>query len=1042
MAIMRKAKGEAAAGKKTALPRKPAFGGKPGPDEKEKPKFSWKDQKAAKKPTGKWKDKKVTGNGSVNGKDDSKSNGHFKGKSRQAPNDEEDGYTEVPASYDPDTAPPATKTNSIPLGTRTKVVKGTKSFGFDFDSDSDAGGASHGDDDEDDGAGMDLTSALSGGGKRKGSSRFMEVDSDDDDEDEDEIMTSKASKRTGSNFEDILGIQAKAGPSKPAVSQSAEATIKRKTSDKPQSRPAPADVDEESDDDEEIEALMGKKMKRDGERAAVKAAGKEKGKSGSGGGSWHTMGLSPPLLRSLLLRGYKTPTPIQRASIPHAIATPPRDLVGMARTGSGKTLAYMIPLLQKLGGKHSTRFGPRAIVLCPGRELAMQILKVGKEMGRGFKPGRGRNNNNNDDEDEQKNHGGVGQESLRWGLVVGGESLDEQFSMIASNPDVIIATPGRLLHLIVEMNLDLRSVDYVVFDEADRLFEMGFEVQLTEILHRLPATRQSLLFSATLPKTLVEFAKAGLVNPKLIRLDAESKISSDLQMAFFSVKPAEKEAALLGLLKEVVKAPIDVVAANKDDEPHEDSDDEDGRKFKKRKFARFPKTTASHQAIIFTATKHHVEYLTILLRTAGYTTSHIYGSLDQTARKQQMDKFRRGETSLLVVTDVAARGIDIPVLEHVINYDFPTGARIFVHRVGRTARAGRKGWAWSFITNTELPFLLDLQLFLGKPLVTPKSAERNAQGAADNTNQLILGTIPRDTLDADTEYIATSLREAAPHLVPLKDVVRKGQAMYERSQGKASQESYRRAKSMMKDEEWGLAGSPNELSSTHPVFAHVQLNGGVNVSGTLAAQPDVMRARAALLAKVNSFTPVETVFEVGTRGKTPGAQIMQDRRRELAVIKKKQSVPKPKPAESDDETIEAEEGDVEMEDGGVVAEPQEMADEEELEVSFTRGRSIPNKIQVTDFFLPSHPFFRRPPSRFPSRRKRTAIEMSNSTCRTTSLERLPIEDTLFEMVLRSSSRRETLHSTLQVMTELLRVLNERVSSPGTVSRRSSSRVMV
>lgn len=175
-------------------------------------------------------------------------------------------------------------------------------------------------------------------------------------------------------------------------------------------------------------------------------------------------GLAPPLLRSLLLRGYKTPTPIQRASIPHAIAQPPRDLVGMARTGSGKTLAYIIPLLQRLGGKHSLKFGARALILCPSRELAWQIRSVGKEMAKGFK-GKGESHAGDDaggDED------GASGEDLRWEVIMGGESLDEQFAAIARNPDVIIATPGRLLHLIIEMNLDLRSMDFVVFDEADR----------------------------------------------------------------------------------------------------------------------------------------------------------------------------------------------------------------------------------------------------------------------------------------------------------------------------------------------------------------------------------------------------------------------------------------------------------------------------------------------------------------------------------------------------------------------------------------------
>lgn len=226
-------------------------------------------------------------------------------------------------------------------------------------------------------------------------------------------------------------------------------------------------------EEEEIMAMMGKKSMKDGTAAVKASLGKGKAKetkSVVGGGSWQSMGLAAPLLRSLLMRGYKTPTPIQRASIPSAIASPPRDLVGMARTGSGKTLAYMIPLLQRLSGKHSTKFGARALILCPGRELAMQILRVGKEMGRGFRSGKTGHagDNESEDDDDAGADGGRKAGDLRWGLVVGGEGLDEQFSMIASNPDVIIATPGRLLHLIVEMNMDLKSVEYVVFDEADR----------------------------------------------------------------------------------------------------------------------------------------------------------------------------------------------------------------------------------------------------------------------------------------------------------------------------------------------------------------------------------------------------------------------------------------------------------------------------------------------------------------------------------------------------------------------------------------------
>jgi len=205
-----------------------------------------------------------------------------------------------------------------------------------------------------------------------------------------------------------------------------------------------------------------------------------------------------------------------------------QDVVGMARTGSGKTAAFVIPMIEKLKA-HSARVGARALILSPSRELALQTLKVVKEFGRGT--------------------------DLKCVLLVGGDSLEDQFGFMAANPDIVIATPGRFLHLKVEMSLDLMSVRYVVFDEADRLFEMGFAAQLAEILHALPISRQTLLFSATLPKSLVEFARAGLQEPSLVRLDAESKISPDLESAFYSVKSAEKEGALLHILHDVIKMP-------------------------------------------------------------------------------------------------------------------------------------------------------------------------------------------------------------------------------------------------------------------------------------------------------------------------------------------------------------------------------------------------------------------------------------------------------------------------------------------------------
>ncbi|KAL1748864.1 P-loop containing nucleoside triphosphate hydrolase protein [Schizophyllum fasciatum] len=619
---------------------------------------------------------------------------------------------------------------------------------------------------------------------------------------------------------------------------------------------------EEDDGDDDlqdfIQTSIAKRNIKSGTEVVKKVKGKSKITKGEvGGGSFQSMGLHPSLLRSLTLQGFRIPTPIQRLAIPALLANPPRDLVGMARTGSGKTLGYMIPLVQRLGGRHSTTFGARALILIPTRELALQILRVGKELARGWHSSQGDHAGDSKTEDTSKG------QSLRWGLVVGGEGLDEQFEMMTNNPDVqvpsshIIATPGRLLHLIVEMNLDLKSVQYVVFDEADRLFEMGFETALNEILHRLPTSRQTLLFSATLPKSLVEFAKAGLQDPKLVRLDAESKISSDLKMAFFSVKQAEKEACLLELLRDVIKVPLGQTRADEDEE-------DAGKRKGKGKAKRGEIVTAPHQTLIFAATKHHVEYLTTLLSTAGYAVSHIYGSLDQTARSMQMESFRRGITTILVVTDVAARGIDIPVLENVVNYDFPQGARVFVHRVGRTARAGRQGWAWSFVTNTELPYLLDLQLFLGRPL-RPDAPPGGDEVFAEN---LVLGTFRRESIDEDMEYIA-SLHATEHSLATQKQVMQRGQRMYERSQGKASPPSYTRAKEILRDPKWMLTGTQ---TGVHPVL----------LRGEGAAEKrQTEEARKALLQAVSTFRPAETVFEVGSKNNSETAALMKARRTAL-----------------------------------------------------------------------------------------------------------------------------------------------------------------
>lgn len=493
--------------------------------------------------------------------------------------------------------------------------------------------------------------------------------------------------------------------------------------------------------------------------------------------------------------------------------------MGMARTGSGKTAAFVIPMIERLKA-HSARVGARALILSPSRELALQTLKVVKELGKGT--------------------------DLKTVLLVGGDSLEEQFGLMAANPDIVIATPGRFLHLKVEMSLDLSSIRYVVFDEADRLFEMGFATQLTEILHALPPSRQTLLFSATLPSSLVEFARAGLQEPSLVRLDAETKVSPDLESAFFSVKGGEKEGALLHILHNVIKMPLGL--------PKGVAEETEEQQSKKRKrgsdrISRKEKPT-EHSTIVFAATKHHVEYLAHLLRHAGFAVSYVYGSLDQTARKIQVDNFRRGRSNILVVTDVAARGIDIPVLANVINYDFPPQPKIFVHRVGRTARAGQRGWAYALVRESDLPYLLDLQLFLGRKLVVGQEVKEPSYA-----QDVVIGTLVRAELEDNIEWVKKVLSDD-DDISALKKVTVKAEKLYMKTRNSASSQSAKRAREIIASRSW---------SQVHALF------------GESAANAE--EARDSLLSKISGFKPQETVFEIGPQGKSAknkAAEVMRN----------------------------------------------------------------------------------------------------------------------------------------------------------------------
>ncbi|QGN17287.1 ATP-dependent RNA helicase DBP10 [Kluyveromyces marxianus] len=575
-------------------------------------------------------------------------------------------------------------------------------------------------------------------------------------------------------------------------------------------------------------------------------------------GSFASFGLSKLVLVNISKKGFRQPTPIQRKTIPLILQK--RDIVGMARTGSGKTAAFVLPMIEKLK-VHSAKIGVRAVILSPSRELALQTHRVFKEFSKGS--------------------------DLRSVLLTGGDSLEDQFGMMMGNPDVVIATPGRFLHLKVEMNLDLKSVEYVVFDEADRLFEMGFQEQLNELLVAFPTNRQTLLFSATLPSSLVDFAKAGLTNPVLVRLDAETKISENLEMLFVSIKKDEREASLLYLLQEAIKIPVatdeEIRKLRQQNELDSDSDDSDSEKKKKAKKSkklkrRLPSANempSEKATIVFVPTRHHVEYVTNLLKNCGYLVSYIYGTLNQHARKQQLYNFRAGLTSILVVTDVAARGVDIPLLANVINYSLPGSSKIFVHRVGRTARAGNRGWAFSIVSENELAYLLDLELFLGKKiLLTPmyeascqllkKKAESEGNFNFTNpkisyTTRMVLGSCPRQELDNMGELYNNMLKSDFD-LKTMKGVAMKAEKLYFRTRTPASAESVKRSKEIMRSG-----------------WDEQNLYFGKNAE----------KEKLEFLAKLQNRTKKETVFEFAGNQDDEMSLLMKKRRKQIAPIQRR-----------------------------------------------------------------------------------------------------------------------------------------------------------
>ncbi len=364
------------------------------------------------------------------------------------------------------------------------------------------------------------------------------------------------------------------------------------------------------------------------------------------------LNLAEPILRAIEAEKYTTPSPIQKQAIPHLLAG--RDILGCAQTGTGKTAAFALPIIQAVYNrpKAGKKRAPTALVLAPTRELAAQVAASFSSYGRFT--------------------------GLKTVAIFGGVSQNPQATAIRNGVDVLVATPGRLMDLIRQRLCDLRHVDTLVLDEADHMLDLGFIHDVKAIVAMLPKKRQTLLFSATMPKAIASLAESVLDNPVNVAVTPVSSAVDTVTQSIYHVAKADKVRLLVKLLN----------------------------------------TENMESTLVFSRTKHGADRICKMLHTAGITAKAIHGNKSQTARKDALAAFKKGKLGVLVATDIAARGIDINGLSHVVNFDLPEVPETYVHRIGRTGRAGRQGVAFAFCDPAERLLLRGIERLISKRITT------------------------------------------------------------------------------------------------------------------------------------------------------------------------------------------------------------------------------------------------------------------------------------------------------------------------------------